>query len=63
MSYISEIEKETKEEGEGLYETEGINESDFLKVYLGDSNRQPQPSRENPEYFLSNLCLWCMLTS
>ena len=28
-----------------------INESDFLKVYLGDSNRQPQPSRENLECY------------
>ena len=23
-----------------------INESDFLKVYMGDSNRQPHPSRK-----------------
>ena len=28
-----------------------INESDFFKVYLGDSNRQPQPSRENLECY------------
>ena len=29
-----------------------INESDFsVKVYLGDSNRQPQPSRENLECY------------
>ena len=25
-------------------EERGINEIDFFKVYLGDSNRQPQPS-------------------
>ena len=35
-----------------------INESDFLKVYLENSNRQPKPSRENLErerIFLANI--------
>ena len=28
-----------------------INEDDFFKVYLGDSNQRPQPSRENIECY------------
>ena len=39
--------RERKREGD-----REINESDLKKkVYLGDSNRQPQPSRENLEWY------------
>ena len=47
-------EKEREQERERQRETEterAINESDFLKVYLGYSNRQSQPSCENLEWY------------
>ena len=35
-----------------LREREILMKVIFLKVYLGDSNRQPQPSHENLEWYL-----------
>ena len=36
--------------GNKTHKESEINESDFLKVYLTDSNRQAQPNRENIAY-------------
>ena len=52
-----QTERETKSERENGREREGKREREilikviFFKVYLGDSNRQPQPSRENLECY------------
>ena len=41
-----EIDRERERESE-----REINESNLLKEYLGDSNRQPQPCHENLECY------------
>ena len=47
MIFIFERERESEREREREIERDCY----FLKVHLGDSNRQPQPSRENLERY------------